>query len=193
MLEQHKIQGMSLDDFMAKYEEQAFELIDGEIFNMTPMKYRHNIIQKRIFLKFTDYESSSKNGEAFSEMPFVLEDTSNWLTGSRVPDVMYYQKSRLETYRVEVPDYEDKPMVLVPDIVVEIILPTDKYSDVKHKVALYIEDDVKIIWVVDPQLQTVEEYTQAKPDAITKRNDDVLSGGDVAEGFELKISEIFAG
>ncbi len=191
MLEQHKIQGMSLDDFMAKYAEQPFELIDGEMIEMTPMKYRHNIIQKRIFLKFTDYESSSKNGEAFSEMPFVLEHTSNWLTGSRVPDVMYYQKSRLETYRIDVPDYEDKPMVLVPDIVVEIISPTDSYSDVERKAEVYLEDGVKIVWVVDPQRKIVEEFTVQNPDGVKKRNDDVLSGGNVAQGFELTVSEIF--
>jgi Uma2 family endonuclease len=62
---------------------------------------------------------------------------------------------------------------------------------VNRKVREYLSDGVKIIWVIDPKLKTVAEYTQAKPDAITKRKGDVLSGGDVAKGFELVVSEIF--
>lgn len=85
MLERQKLDGMSLADFMKEYEEQPFELIDGEIIQMAPVKYRHNIIQKRIFAKFLKYEQDTANGEVFSEMPFVLADTTDWLRGSRVP------------------------------------------------------------------------------------------------------------
>ena len=183
---------MSLDEFMKRYESQPFELIDGEIIVVAPMKYKHNIIQKRIFARFLAYEESTQNGEVFSEMPFVLEDTSDWLKGSRVPDVMYYRSSRLKQYRGEIEDYEEKPMVLVPDLVVEIISPTDAFSDVERKAELYLEDGVQIIWIVDPKRKTVKEYTSQNTDGTNKRESDVLSGGDVAEGFELKVCEIFA-
>ncbi len=192
MLEQQKIDRMALNDFMVHYDEQPFELIDGEILVMTPMKYKNNVIQKRIFAKFLAYEQSTRYGEVFSEMPFVLEDTTDWLKGSRVPGVMYYQASRLEQYRDETEDYEEKPMILVPDIVVEIISLTDAYSDIERKAELYLQDGAKIIWIVDPKRKTVKEYTPQNSDGRTKRADDVLSGGGVAEEFGLNIGEIFS-
>lgn len=102
-----------------------------------------------------------------------------------------YQTERLKLYRNEIKDYEDKPFILIPDIVVEIVSPTDRYEDVERKVELYLKDGVKIVWLVKPSSQTVAEYTQDKTDPVTKRKTDVLSGKNVAQGFELNVSEIF--
>ena len=191
MLEQQKIQGMSLEDFMTQYEKQPFELIDGEIVIMAPTKFEHNTIQHIILEKLFRYIGETGNGIARMEMAYVTEDKEDWVKGAKVPDVMYIQQERLDEYYATQVDYKQKPLILVPDIVVEIVSPTDKYVDVDRKIELYLVDGVKIIWLVKPSSQTVAEYTQAKPDAITKRKDDVLSGGDVAQGFELVVSEIF--
>jgi Uma2 family endonuclease len=191
MLEQQKIQGMSLEDFMIKYEEQPFELIDGDIVIMASTKFEHNTIQHIILEKLFRYIGKTGKGIARMEMVYVTEDKTDWLKGAKVPDVMYIQQERLDKYYETQVDYKQKPLILVPDMVVEIVSPTDLYTDVNRKVREYLSDGVKIIWVIDPKLKTVAEYTQAKPDAITKRKGDVLSGGDVAKGFELVVSEIF--
>lgn len=193
MLEQQKIDRMSLDDFMTKYEEQPFELIDGEIMIVGPLKRRHAEITKLFYdMLFLWTHSNVGAGKVYMEVPFVLEDKSDWVKGSRIPDVMFYRQERLNNHDETVEDFEDKPFILVPDIVVEVISPTDAYSDVERKAELYLEDGVKIIWVVDPKRKTVKEYTPQNPDGTTKRDDDMLFGGDVAEGFELKVSEIFS-
>lgn len=192
MLEQQKIDRMSLDAFMTKYEEQPFELIDGEVIPMGPLKRRHAEITKLFYDQiFLWTHSNSGAGQVYMEVPFVLEDKSDWVKGSRIPDVMFYQQERLDRHDETIEDFDDKPFVLVPDIVVEVISPTDYYSDVERKAELYLEDGVKIIWVVDPKRKTVKEYTPQNSDGTNKRENDVLYGGDVAEGFELKVSEIF--
>ncbi len=192
MLEQQQIKGMSLADFMEQFEEQPFELIDGEIIPMGPLKHRHAQITKAFYDKLFLWTYFNPNqGKVFTEVPFVMEDKSDWVKGSRIPDVMFYQQKRLDEYYATVEDYDNKPFILVPDIVVEVVSPTDAYSDVNRKVRAYLTDAVKIIWVVDPALKTVAEYTQWHLDAVTKQGIDSLSGHDVAEGFELKVSEIF--
>ena len=194
MLEQHKIQGMSLEDFMAKYEEQPFELIDGEMIPMGPLKHLHAQITKAFYDKLFLWTHFNPDvGKVYTEVPFVMEDRSNWVKGSRIPDVMFYRQDRLDDYYKSVENYDDKPFILAPDLVVEVISPTDLYTEVERKAEVYLEDGVKIVWVVDSQRKTVKELTAQNPDGITKRNDDVLSGGDVANGFELKVSEIFVG
>lgn len=192
MIEQQKQQGMSLADFTLQYEQQPFELIDGEVIPMAPLKYGHTRITKQIYDRFFLWTHLNKGfGTVFSEGTFVLEDQPDWVKGSRAPDVMFYIQKRLDEYHDATPNYQDKPIALVPDIVVEVIFPTDKYSDVVRKVEVYLEDGVKIVWVVDPKRQSVAEYTQANPNGVTRRNDDILSGGEIATGFELKVSEIF--
>lgn len=48
MAERTKV-GMSLDTFMARFEQQPFELINGEIWDVTPTKFQHSKISKRIY------------------------------------------------------------------------------------------------------------------------------------------------
>jgi len=111
--------------------------------------------------------------------------------GSRIPDLMFYADTRYSDYLSNTPDYYERPLPLVPDLVVEVISPTDNYNDVEKKVELYLQDGVRMVWVVNPQHKTIIVHL---PDQTSTRlsGDAVLSGGDVLAGFELKLSELFA-
>jgi len=191
MLEQQKIQGMSLDDFMAKYEEQPFELIDDTVLTLPMMTFRLNTIQKRIFMRLSDYVVATQQGEVFINVPYVIVDTSNLIETAKVPELMFISQNRLDDYFQIVPDFVDKPLLIAPDIVIEIMTQHDFYSNVHLRISEHLRDGVKVIWIVDSKRKSVDEFTLQNPGGVTKRNDDVLSGGDVALGFELKISEIF--
>lgn len=191
MLEQQKIQGMSLEDFMTKYEEQPFELIDGHAHILMPTIYGISTIQKNIYLKFLLYTQNTQVGKVYGWLPIVMLDDLESVKSVYKPSVAFFQHTRLNKYYESVEDYNEKPLMLVPDIVVEIMWSFNPHSHVKRKVHAYLEDGVKLIWVVDYQNKTVVEYTQDHPDGVAKRKDDVLSGGDVAQGFELAVSEIF--
>lgn len=189
MAERTKI-GMSLDEFMERFDEQPFELIDGEVRDVTPTKFQHSKISKRIFSRLLFYETETENGETFFETAFVLEDTSDWVRGARIPDVLYIQKERLEKYENEIEDGEKKPLILVPDLVVEVISPTDKYTDINTKIDTYLSDGVKLIWIVDPQRKTIAVY-DGNDTAKILRVDDNLTGGDVLPEFEILVKDIF--
>jgi len=112
---------MTLDAFMLRYEQHgAFEIVDGDALRVSPNVAGHNMIVKRLFIALLPYETQSV-GEAFTETPFVLMDTLQWVSGSRVPDLMFYSASRLDEYHILHPDWREKPFVLVPDFVVEVL------------------------------------------------------------------------
>ncbi len=142
---EHTKVGMSLDTFMARFEQQPFELINGEIWDVTPTKFQHSKISKRIYSRLSFYETETENGESFFETAFVLEDSSDWVRAARIPDVLYIQKDRLIQYEANLENSDEKPLILVPDLVIEVISPTDKYSDVSTKVDTYLADGVKLI------------------------------------------------
>ena len=189
MAERTKI-GMALTEFMARFDEQPFELIDGEIRDVTPAKKKHSKISKHIYDRILFYLVENDIGEVFFETTFILEDTSDWVSGSRIPDVSFYEKLRFERHEEENPDDEEKPFILVPDMVVEVISPTDKYSDVTAKVDTYLSDGVKLIWIIDPQRKSIAVY-EGKDSPGTLRVDDTLTGGNVLPDFEVSVKDIF--
>ncbi|MBC7809781.1 MAG: Uma2 family endonuclease [Burkholderiales bacterium] len=184
--------GMTIEDFIRRYDSVGpFELIEGEIIPVSPTVLGHNVCTRTVLLVVHDHAVKHNLGEAFSEAPFVLEYTSNWVTGSRVPDVMFVSAARMTAYKQQTPDWASKPLILVPDLVVEVVSPGDKYSEVEEKVARYLDDGVKLIWVVNPQTQTVNVYTLGNSQFTRLTAADMLDGGDVLPEFKLAIKDIF--
>ena len=183
--------GMSLAEFEVRFAEQPFELINGEIRDMAATKRQHSEASKRIYDRILYYLVEHNVAEVYLETTYILEDVSDWVKGSRVPDIMVYEKSRYETYAAENPlSDDDKPFVLVPDFVVEIISPTDKYTDVLEKIDAYLSDGVALIWIVEPKQKTVAVYAGSDTPT-TMRSGATLTGGEVLLDFSLKLDEVF--
>jgi len=182
--------GMPLADFLIQFDAQPFELIAGERIPVTPAKKAHSKISKRLYDRILFYLADKPIGEVFFETAFVLEDTTDWVRGARIPDVSFYEQSRYDAHESDNPDDAGKPFILVPDLVIEVISPTDKYSDVHAKVDAYLRDGVQLIWIADPQRKTVAVYAGADT-PITLRTDDTLTASDVLPDFSLAVREIF--
>ena len=52
----------------------------------------------------------------------------------------------------------DGPLLVVPDLAVEVVSPNDRQYDVDHKVAEYLEVGVKLVWVINPDTRVVVIY-----------------------------------
>lgn len=186
--------GMPLDEFIQLYDHEGpFELIDGERRPLMPTVLGHGEIARLLFAALNNYCVPSKIGILYFEAPFVLPDeyTPNWVAGSRVPDIMFVAQSRILAYREATPDWRQKPLILVPDLVVEIISPSDIYEDVDEKVERYLEDGVKMILVVNPRTQKVVIHRLGSKQQTTLKTDDMLDGGDIIPGFTLVVSSLF--
>ena len=192
MVDQEQTKALTIDEFTRLYDEAPFEIIHGKWIPMSPTKFRHSRVSKRVYDAFLRYTDRHDTGEVFFETVYILEDRPNGVEGSRVPDVMFIRKESMARYLADTTDAEDKPLILVPDLVVEVISPTDSYSDVAAKIEAYLEDGVSIIWVFDPQRKNVAVYQGGSREPLIHRAGDILSGGDVAPGFELAVSNIFA-
>jgi Uma2 family endonuclease len=189
------IKGMSLEEFIRRSEQEGpFELIDGEIIPKMPTVFGHGKRANHIAFAINLFSKPKQMGEAFVETTFIRPEDfdANWVKGSRIPDVMYLTQERIEMYQQMTEDYDAKPLMLIPDLAIEIVSPNDSYTDINVKVSRYLRDGVRTVWVVDPQVKTVTIHT---PDSnhITFLSGDVsLTAGDVIPGFEIKLSELFA-
>jgi Uma2 family endonuclease len=186
-----KIEGMTLEEFVRLYDQEGpFELIDGKRIPVSPTVSGHQELAKQFFLALLPYEQVHKLGEVFFEASFVLTQSTSWVKGSRLPDVMFVSKERLVAFRA-LPDAKHKPYILVPNLVVEIISPTDNRDAVMRKIDLYLQDGVQIVWLVDMERKTVTVYSAGSSQPTILTVSDMLDGGTVLPGFGLTVSTLF--
>lgn len=183
-------QTLTLDAFMRLAAQNPIEIIDGEIIPRMSTVSIHNLLSKRIYHALYGLEMSGI-GEVFHEATFVLTDERHWVKGSRIPDVMFYRRARLDAYRQTTPDWQYKPYLLVPDLAVEVISPSDAFSDIMRKVKLYLADGVEIIWVIDPLSQTAMVYTAHPTQTLTLMDTERLTLPTLHAEFSLALSSLF--
>lgn len=187
-----RVEGMSLDEFMRLYNQEGpFELISGERLSLSPNVLGHNIILQILFLALYNYCQPKQLGTVLTEAPFVLSDNTEWVRGARVPDLMFIRAERWGAYTASNSQWMNKPLLLVPDLAVEIVSPTDLFTQVSRKVAQYLADGVQIVWVINPRQNMVIVHVAGSDQQTTLTVDRTLDGGDVIPGFTLSVAELF--
>ncbi len=143
----------SYADYLLWTIEERFELIKGKIFKMSPAP---NTVHQRISMKFTatlfNY-FNDKSCELFAA-PF---DVRFPLNSKRNEDIFTVLQPDLCV--VCDPSKIDKAGCLgAPDLVVEILSPSNNARELKSKYEVYEESGVKEYWVVSPQNKTFLSY-----------------------------------
>jgi Uma2 family endonuclease len=177
--------GLSVDEFMA-YDtpDGKAELVRGEL-RMTPSPGgRHGIVIGLLIARLVVYVEGRKLGRIFSNAGFELLELPRTL---RAPDVAYVRANRLPAGGIA-----DGPMRLAPDLVVEVISPSETDARLGEKLDDYRTAGVRLIWLIDPIARTV---TVIERDLPTEElgEDDALSGAQVIPGFRCEIHELFDG
>ena len=103
----------------------------------------------------------------------------------REPDIAYFSAARLPP-NVRITGYAEVP----PDLVVEIVSPSDTRREVRDKARMWLSYGVALVWVVQPDTRTVDVY---EPDqaVVSLTDQDTLDGSEVLPGFTCPISDIF--
>jgi Uma2 family endonuclease len=184
--------GMPMDEFIREHDKQTFDLINGERKYRMPGVSGHSYTIRTLFRLLDGICLASGEFEVLQESTFILPERydRNWVTGSRTPDLMLLRADQLITFHQENPDWRDRPYQIIPELVIEVISPTDLHTEVDEKVQAYLSDGVRLVILVDPQLKSAMTYT---PDGFGRRleGDMTLDGGNVLPEFRVTLSEIF--
>ncbi len=182
--------GLSIEEFVRRYDEQPFELIDGESIPLSPNIPRSSRIAFRLGRWMAAIVDEHGLGEVFIEVPFVMTPTPQWVKGARVPDVMFVQAERLKALAETDAEWETHPLPVAPDIAVEVMSPTDRFAATSKKARRYLEDGVQLVWVIDPERHAVFVY---EGENITPLGEeDTLKAGDLIPDFAVEVSKLFA-
>lgn len=173
---------MSVEEFMLRPEREdgaLEELVDGKVITMPPPGAGHGIICMRLGALILRFVESRKLGWVASNDSGTILKQDN----VRGPDVAFYSIDR-------VPEVPRGYFEVAPDLVVEVISPSDSASYVQKKVVQYLEAGVRLIWVVYPLSRDVVVYHSLdRVQHLTEQQS--LDGGNVLAGFSCRIAEIF--
>jgi Uma2 family endonuclease len=179
-----EIQLMTADELLAMPDDGfCYELIKGELIRMPPPGHIHGRVIMRIAGPLYQHVIANKLGFVYAaETGFLIHQNPDTV---RAPDAVFVEQRRVESAG-EVEGY----WVGAPDLVVEVVSPSDSVGYVEDKVEQWIEAGSRLVWVISPKLRTVTVY-RSLTDVRTLTEKDTLDGNDVVPGFQMNISEIF--
>lgn len=175
---------MTAEEFVKMPDDgYRYELIRGELRKMAAASFDHGVYASRIVETLLPYVRSNRLGEVpLTEPGFLLGTNPDHV---RIPDVGFVRQERI--------DAAERPFVFfsgAPDLVVKVISPNDRYTDVDDKVEEWLEAGAEVVVVVNPSNHTVQVHSPAGTVILTET--DTLDGGDVVAGWGMPVADIFS-
>ncbi len=161
-----------------------YELVRGELRKMAPAGSEHSVSGVEIATSMNIHVKANNLGRVFgADAGFLISRDPDTV---RAPDAAFVRRERVEA--VGIPSgYWPGP----PDLVVEVISPNDRYTEVYEKVDEWLEAGAKMVVVVNPRNRTATVRVAGMNPVILQEGD-TLDGGDVVPGWRMPVSEIFA-
>lgn len=178
---------MNVDEFIEwcnrpENVDRRFELVRGKVIEMPPPTKVHGVVSANVagFLwmysrqRGTGYITTNDAGTQLERDPDTV----------RGPDVAYFTYA--DRFKELHPKYGEHPPVLA----VEVLSPNDRVSRVLQKIDDYLNNGVKLVWLIDPDDQTVRIFRPGQP-STTLAAAQEIDGGDELPGFRCALSEFF--
>ncbi|MBC8116380.1 MAG: Uma2 family endonuclease [Candidatus Saccharimonas sp.] len=158
------------------------ELIDGVLVEKA-MGYRESVLAS-LLIELLNAWVRPRNLGLVSSPDGTLR---LWAGRVRIPDVAFTSWDRMPGRK-----RPTKPIPeLSPDLAVEVLSESNTYGEMQLKLADYFAASVRLVWIVDPELRTVEVHAGSGQMTLL-RQDDTLDGGAVLPGFAVPLKDLFA-
>jgi Uma2 family endonuclease len=165
--------------------EELFEYIDGFVYMTPSPSTKHQRISGNLYLKFRNF-IGEKPCEVFTA-PFDIELKSEKMEGTKIviPDLsVICDKS----------GFTDARYVGIPNLIVEILSPSNQTHDLITKLNLYLNYGVQEYWIVNPMLNAVSVYALNDEEMYVQHDMKSEMGcitSKFLSGFRVELSEIF--
>ena len=175
---------LTADDLLRLYGEGVRgELIRGVLHETMPTGLEHGEIAVNLSAELRNFVKPRRLGR------LVTSDVGVWLERDpdtvREPDIAYFSAEKLSP-SVRFTGYAEVP----PDLVVEIVSPSDSPREVNDKAWMWLSYGVRLVWVVQPDTRTVDVYRPGRA-VVTLDEHETLDGMDVLPGFTCAVREVF--
>jgi Uma2 family endonuclease len=173
---------LTAEELLAMGDIGPSELIEGRLVLMSPTGHPHGLIESRLDRTLGVFVESHQLGEIYvGEVGIYIRRRPDTI---RAADLAFVSKGRL----TELSD--EGYLNVAPELVVEIMSPDDRWSEVKKKLRDYFSIGVRVVWVIDPASQTVSAY-RSLTEVSEHTVEQTLAAEEILPGFTLPIKRLF--
>lgn len=136
------------EDYWNLPEDKRGELINGQIYLMSPPSSIHQKLVSKLNVAISNYITSKKGKCEVYPAPFAVNldaNNKNWVE----PDLSVI---------CDLNKITDQGCCGSPDFVIEIVSPSSKKIDYGIKNVLYMDAGVREYWIVDPMKKRITVY-----------------------------------
>jgi Uma2 family endonuclease len=174
---------MSVEEFAALPEDgQMHELVEGELRTMPPPHFLHAQIVSILLESLIAFLARTRLGRAYPEAGLQLSHDPPTV---RQPDLSVALGERAPRAAVE--GYFQG----APDLVIEVVSPSDKAEDLDLKVRQYLTAGAKAVAVVYPRTRSIWVHRpEGSPHLLGIGG--VLEIQDLLPGWSMAVADVFA-
>jgi Uma2 family endonuclease len=155
----------------------------GELIIMPPTGGSTGKYNVKLSSRFVIWNEETGLGEVFdSSTAFRLPNGAD-----RSPDVAWVSRDRWNSLTRE---QQDSFPPLCPDFVLELRSKTDKMKPLREKMQEYLDNQMRLGWLIDTKNKIVEIYRSNQPVEVLKKPT-TLSGENILPGFVLDLQFIW--
>ena len=176
---------MTADQYAALPDPHGYptELVKGNLITMAPPRPRHGRICARVAYLLQRFLEDHDSGQVMSnDSGVVTERNPDTVRGA---DIAYYSYQRVPKGPLPAGLLD-----VAPELVFEVLSPTERWSDVQIKVAEYLDAGVLAICIVDDDTQSIHVFRPMSPLQIFKAADEFTLSG-VLDGFRVATARFF--
>jgi Uma2 family endonuclease len=164
-----------------------YEVINGEIADRPAPSPLAAEVANRIYCELAANEFVSSFGrsrmDVLYRMPLPHDPTRN-----RRPHVSLVSFARWPINR-RLP-HRGSPIHVVPDLIVEVVGPTDMAEDLVVKTEDYLKCGIQLIWLVFTRLRIVHAHDSSTAIRVFTESDE-LDGGTAIPGLRIPVAQLF--
>lgn len=173
---------------LASFEGDGYryDLLEGDLIRVSPAGFRHGRLAAEIARRLGNFLAQHPHLGVVvgAETGFRLSRDPDTVLG---PDAAVVRTDRLPASQLQVGFLE-----LAPDLAVEIVSPTDRWTTVSGKVDAYLAAGVRMVWVVEPSPRAIRVYSsKCAEQRLQADRDDVLRAEAILPGFVMALAELF--
>ncbi len=160
------------------------ELVEGELRKMVPAGNAHGYVAMNVGVSLGVHVKANDLGRVYAaETGFKLASDPDTVMA---PDAAFVSRERLDKLG-ETSGYWPG----APDLVVEVVSPNDRHSEVVEKALAWLKAGCRMVLVADPERRTATVYRSLQEIRILTGRD-AIDGADVVPGWRLPLADIFA-